>query len=145
MNRGDDWEIYKIIVHDVGRYRDWPIRILTFTSALHFALLAAITIKEVDLNTGVSALISCALLIVYVSTIYHFGHCHKEYLRLRNVQVNLNKALSLDRDLYPKKWFSERPVTLREGLWGWGFYAIYATVLFFLSLIVIWQFGFQWS
>lgn len=145
MKRDDHWELYKIIVHDVGRYRDWPIRILTFTSALHFALLAALTIKELDLSTYISMLISCALLIVYGSTIYHFGHCHKEYLRLRNVQVKLNKALSLDSGIYPEKWFSDRPVSLREGLWGWGFYAIYATVLFALSLIVIWQYGFKWS
>lgn len=32
-----DWEIYRTVVHEIGRYRDWPIRILTFTSALHFA------------------------------------------------------------------------------------------------------------
>lgn len=45
-SKKDNWEIYKIIVQEVGEYRDWPIRILTFTSALHFALMAALTIKE---------------------------------------------------------------------------------------------------
>lgn len=45
-SKKDNWEIYKIIVQEVGEYRDWPIRILTFTSALHFALMAALTIKN---------------------------------------------------------------------------------------------------
>ena len=145
MSNSDDWEIYKIAVHDIGRYRDWPIRILTFTSALHFALLAALTIKELDLDCGVSFAISSALIIIYASTIYHFTHCHKEYLRLRNVQTKLNCNFDLDPAIYPEKWFQERPVQLQEGLWGWGFYAIYATVLLVLSLVVIWQLGFQWS
>ncbi len=85
MSKSGDWEIYKIAVHDIGRYRDWPIRILTFTSALHFALLAALTIKELELSYGVSLLISSALTIIYASTIYHFTHCHKEYLRKRSI------------------------------------------------------------
>jgi hypothetical protein len=140
-----DWEIYRIAVHDIARYRDWPIRILTFTSALHFALLAALTIKELDLSSSIAFAISFGLLVIYGSTIYHFGHCHKEYLRLRNVQTKLNRKFGLDREIYPEKWFEERPVKLGEGLWGWVFYAIYATVLFALSLIVIWQIGFDWS
>lgn len=138
-------EIYKIVVYEVGRYRDWPIRILTFTSALHFALLAALTIKELDLGCNVSWVISIALTVIYISTIYHFTHCHREYLNLRNVQVGLNKALELDDSIYPKKWFQERPVELKEGFWGWGFYAIYATAMYLLSLVVIWQFGFTWA
>lgn len=145
MGRDEDWEIYRTLVHEVGRYRDWPIRILTFTSALHFALLAALTLKELELNCAVSLVISGVLTVVFGSTIYHFGHCHKEYLRLRNVQVRLNNKFSLDRDVYPAKWFCERPVKLREGFWGWGFYAIYASILYVLSLIVIWQFGFEWA
>jgi hypothetical protein len=145
MGDGADWEIYKIAVHDIGRYRDWPIRILTFTSALHFALLATLTIKELDLDWGVSVAVSTALLIIYASTIYHFAHCHKEYLRLRNVQTRLNRKFGLDPQIYPEKWFQERRVELKEGLWGLGFYAIYATVLLALSLVVIWQLGFQWN
>lgn len=106
MSDSEDWEIYKIAVNDIGRYRDWPIRILTFTSALHFALLAALTIKELELGYGVSLTISVGLTIIYISTIYHFGHCHKEYLRLRNIQVRLNKKFGLDRVVYPNKWFT---------------------------------------
>lgn len=88
--------------------------------------------------------ISAFLTVVLVSTVYHFTHCHKEYLRLRNVQVKLNNAILDKDDTYPEKWFMTRPVRLREGLWGWGFYAIYAVVMYSFSLIVIWQIGFEW-
>ncbi len=143
--RDDKWQLYNILVGEIARYRDWPIRILTFTSALHFALMAALTIKELTLGVGVSVVITVALTVIWASTIYHFCHCHLEYLNLRNVQVRLNKSLKLEENIYPVKWFRERPKKLREGLWGWGYYAIYATILYVLSLVLIWQLGFDWG
>ncbi|GAA0197296.1 hypothetical protein GCM10009123_00520 [Kangiella japonica] len=135
----NNWELYKIITNDIARYRDWPIRVLTFTSALHFALLVVLTVKELNVGYVWQFVISIFLVIIWVSSLYHFANCHKEYLRLRNVQVKLNNKLDLDNSIYPIEWFKERPIELKEGLWGWGFYGIYATVLCFLSLGLIWK------
>lgn len=137
-------DMYNVIVNDISRYRDWPIRILTFTSALHYALIAALTLKELTLEVTAASIITIFLGVVLASTLYHFAHCHKEYLNLRNVQVKLNRRLLEQDGIYPEKWFTPRPVTLQEGIWGWGFYAIYAMVMFSLAVIVIWKYGFEW-
>lgn len=147
----DYWESYRLLVADIDRYRDWPIKILTFTSALHFALMAAIAAKELTLSHEIAALVTVLLAGLYALTIYYFVRCHHEYLGLRNVQVRLNRVLGLDGvsvssdPVFPRKWFTERPVSVFEGLWGWGFYACYATVLLGLSLILVWQLGFDWQ
>ncbi len=147
----DYWEIYRLLVADINRYRDWPIKVLTFTSALHLALMAAIAVKELTLNVCVSVVVSLILTTIYGFTIWYFVKCHLEYLALRNTQVRLNYILRLneltvkDTPVFPERWFEERPVSLKEGFWGWGFYACYATVLFLLSLGVVWQSGFTWK
>ena len=40
---------YNAIINEINRYRDWPIRVLTFTSALHFALIGAFSSKTFSL------------------------------------------------------------------------------------------------
>jgi hypothetical protein len=146
-----NWESYRLLVADIDRYRDWPIKLLTFTSALHFAVMAAIAVKELTLACRTAVAVSMLLALLYGFTLYYFAKCHLRYRQLRNVQVRLNRLLKLEEvsvsteKVFPGEWFSERPVSLKEGFWGWGFYACYATVLFGLSIILVWQLGFAWS
>jgi hypothetical protein len=150
VNDTTSWESYRLLVVDIDRYRDWPIKLLTFTSALHFAVMTAIAAKELTLSSYVSICVSGSLVTLYGFTLYYFGKCHLQYLALRNTQVRLNRLLKLQElevsgvPVLPAVWFTERPVSLKEGFWGWGFYACYATVMLTLSLIVVWQIGFTW-
>lgn len=145
------WESYRLLVADIDRYRDWPIKLLTFTSALHFAVIAAIAVKELTLAPRTAFAVTVLLAVLYGFTLYYFGKCHLQYRALRNTQVRLNRLLKLEElsvggiNVFPDAWFAERPVSLTEGFWGWGFYACYATVMFGLSFLVIWQLGFSWS
>jgi hypothetical protein len=36
------------LLDEINRYRDWPIKILTFTSALNFAINGAFLLKQVS-------------------------------------------------------------------------------------------------
>jgi hypothetical protein len=138
----DLWEAYRLIAGEVDRYRDWPIRILTFTSALHFALIAALAATNLSLGFCGKLLITLLLTGLTAFTLIYFRNCHCTYLRLRNSQVRLNKRMDLENlHALPRSWFNERRVSIWTGFWGWGFYLCYAVVLWAITLMVIWELG----
>lgn len=144
-------ETYRLLVADIDRYRDWPIKVLTFTSALHYAVIATIAVKELALRLPAQLALTACFGLLSLFTLYYFVRCHRAYLELRNVQVRMNRSFGLnhmqvaDVPLFPAEWFAERRVSICVGFWGWGFYACYTIVLLAISLIVVWQLGFAWS
>lgn len=144
-DKPDPWESYRLLVSDIDRYRNLPLGVLTFTSALHFALIAAVAVKGIALECSISIGLTVLLLPLCAFTIVFIAKCHLAYLKLRNVQARLNLLLKLqevevsNEAVFPKEWFKERRESLREGIWGWGFFAAYAAVLCVVSLVVIWH------
>ena len=137
--------IHPPLIEEINRYRDWPIRILTFTSAFYFGLIGLFLLNKIEIPLWIKIVLTVVVTMLYLWTVYYCGKCHLNYLRARNIQVKIQKKLELDKWLvdnkrvFPDEWFSENPVKLSTRLWGWGFYALYATILFVLSLIVIWK------
>jgi len=137
--------IHPPLIEEINRYRDWPIRILTFTSAFYFGFIGLFLLNKIEINfLWVKIVLTAVVTSLCLWTVYWCGKCHLSYLMARNIQVKIQKKLKLDtwlvdgKKVFPDEWFSEKPVTLCTRLWGWGFYAFYATILFVLSLMVIW-------
>jgi len=136
--------IYPPLIEEINRYRDWPIRILTFTSVFYFGLIGSILSEKIKTSQcGLKFGLLFAILTLYGWTVYFCRKCHINYLRARNTQVRIQKRLNLQEwevegtPVFPKYWFNERPETWREGFWGWGFYLLYATILCAISFVVI--------
>lgn len=144
--------VYSSLVSEINRYRDWPIRVLTFTSALHFGVIGAFLLKDLYVGIVPRVLLSGVLSILWLWTVYYFYRCNENYLQARDTQRNMQEKLKLHtwttsdgiqmfhRDWFPPKnkssqqcWFQ------KKRFWGWGFYAFYASSLFVMSLFVIWN------
>lgn len=143
--------VYPPLIQEINRYRDWPIRILTFTSAIYFGLIGLFLLKKIEIPCCLGkGLLTGLLTGLTLWTICHFIKCHLNYLKARNTQVKIQKKLKLDQWLsynekenkkdivFPCFWFKLRKVKLRTGWCGWGFYAFYTLILFLLSIMVIW-------
>jgi len=135
------------IIEDINRYRDWPIKILTFTSALHFGLIYIFISQKINLEYWTNFALTIIIIVLLLWTIYYFYRCHKSYLELRIIQSNLQKKMQLDNwkinedYIFPRGWFKRKSTCACKGFWGWGFYAFYAFILVFFSLSIIWKWG----
>jgi hypothetical protein len=129
---------------EINRYRDWPIKILTFTSALHFAINGAFLLKQVTVTSPTRIAITVFIGVLWIWTIAVFRHCHLNYLRSRNIQASIQRKLGLhnikinEEPVFPSEWFEHTCVSLCNRWIGWGFYGFYATGLSGLSVAVIW-------
>ncbi len=136
--------VLRYLLVEINRYRDWPIKILTFTSALHFAIIGAFLLKEVTITPLARIAITIFIGILWIWTIVLFCHCHLNYLRSRNIQSSIQRKIGLnnikinDEPLFPSEWFKYTCVSLCNRWIGWGFYAFYATGLAGFSVAVIW-------
>ena len=127
------------------RYRDWPIRVVTFISALFFALMWGILNFEINLTMSVCQKLFLSLLLsgLFIWGLYFIARCHKNYLQSRNVQIKIQKNLKLDEfkvngnKVFPEKWFKEIPEKVFKRWWGWGFYAFYCIILWSISITLI--------
>ena len=73
--------VLQYLLAEINRYRDWPIKILTFTSALHFAINGAFLLKEVTISTFAKIIITIFIGLLWIWTIAVFRHCHLNYLK----------------------------------------------------------------
>jgi hypothetical protein len=76
--------VYSSLVSEINRYRDWPIRVLTFTSALHFGIIGAFLLKGLCVGIAPRILLSGVLSILWLWTVYYFYRCNENYLQARN-------------------------------------------------------------
>ena len=135
--------MYDKVYDELNRCRDWPLKILGFTSGLFIAMLGFLKIftvkvfycEKVFLILGISAFfIYCIAIIVKQ---------HLEYLRYRNIQIRIQKEMGIkewkidDERIIPREWDNE----LKESIWtnfqGWMFYAFYIFCLSVFSIYII--------
>lgn len=135
--------VYSAVITEINRYRDWPIRVLTFTSALHFGIIAAFLLKDLRIVCWAKYGLVAIITILWIYTIYYFVRCHKSYLEARNVQARLQKKMELDtwlsdgEKIIPDAWLKPVEESIWKRKWGWGFYALYATGLYISSVAII--------
>lgn len=147
-NQHDLSDLYSSIINEINRYRDWPIRILTFTSALHFAIIGAFIFKGgiLNLTEGIKSILTFFLIILGIWTIIIFHHCHIQYLTTRNTQARIQKYWGLNdlivdgETVFPQKWFNVVTESGCEKFHGWGFYSFYSLALSICSIWSIWNF-----
>lgn len=138
-------EIYTAIINEINRYRDWPIRVLTFTSVLHFGIIGTFIFKAIKLTECQAYLLTFFLIVLGIWTIIYFYKCHINYLEARNTQyriqcyMNLKKLKIDNSSVLPEGWF----VVVKESgftrFWGWGFYAFYSSALTLCACWAIWR------
>lgn len=131
--------LLRSIQTEMDRARDWPLRILAFTSVLHFGVLLAIVGSSISLLPYVKCGLSFMFLVLMCWTIFLFRKFHIDYLHQRQAQRRLQLKLDIDKEgIFPDEWLKERCVCLREKWWGMGYY-IFIEASFFVSVLcVIW-------
>jgi len=131
--------ILKTLTEEMNRLRDWPIRILGFTSALHFAVIAGILVTKIQFISPVKWLLTIFFSLLFLWTAYYFWKCHINYLTTRNAQIDLENKIGLaDMDIIPKDWLEPRKVSGWTAIWGWGFYLFVAAGFWLATIGVIW-------
>ena len=139
--------MYDQIYDELNRSRDWPIKIMAFASAAYFGLFSLIKLDphSVKINCGIKFLISFLLLGLLAWTIVVINKQHKNYLRYRNVQIELQKIMDIytwkneGNEIFDIGNFGKiRHISLSEGWLGWGFYAGYLFIIFLITLMLIW-------
>jgi len=138
-------EIYSAIINEINRYRDWPIRVLTFTSVLHFGIIATFLFKAMKLSHCQAYILTFFLIALGIWIIIYFYKCHINYLKARNSQARLQCYMNLkelkieNSSVFPEEWF----VVVKESgfsrFWGWGFYGFYSSALTVCACWAIWH------
>lgn len=139
-------QLYSANINEIDRYRDWPIRILTFTSALHFAIIGAFILKgeSIKITECIDFIIILFLIVLGIWTIAIFHHCHIHYLEARNTQAKIQKYMGLNKimvdnvPVFPDKWFKVVNETGCEKPIGWLFYVFYSIALTICACWTIW-------
>lgn len=140
-------QIYSALINEIDRYRDWPIRILTFTSALHFAIIGAFILKgkSIEISECIGFIIIIFLIFLGIWTIAIFHHCHIHYREARNTQAKIQKYMGLNKitvdnvPVFPDEWFKVVNVSCCEKSLGWLFYAFYSSALTISAYWTIWK------
>jgi len=127
--------VLQYLLVEINRYRDWPIKILTFTSALHFAINGAFLLKEVTIPIPARILITFFIVLLWIWTIAIFRHCHLNYLQSRNTQASIQHKLGLntiminEEPIFPSEWFKQTCVSLCNRWVGWGFVTVHRAIM----------------
>lgn len=131
--------LLKMLTDEMNRSRDWPIRIMGFTSALHFAVIAGILVSNIHFICIAKCLLTIFFTSLYIWSFIYIWKCHTNYLESRNAQINLEKQIGIeDMDVLPKSWLELKKVSCLSSIWGWGFYVLVATGFWLSTVGVIW-------
>ena len=131
--------LLKMLTDEMNRSRDWPIRVLGFTSALHFAVIAGILISKISFILPIKCLITLFFSLLFIWSAYYFWKCHTNYLTARNAQIDLEKKIGMeDMGVLPPAWLESRKISGFTAVWGWGFYVFVATGFWVATIGVIW-------
>jgi len=131
--------LLKILTGEMNRSRDWPIRILGFTSALHFAVIAGILISKIKFTCPFKWFLTIFFSLLFFWTAYYFWRCHINYIKNRNAQIELENNIGIaDMDIIPADWLVKRKVSGFTAAWGWGFYVFIAAGFWLATVGVVW-------
>lgn len=131
--------ILDMLSSEMNRSRDWPLRLLSFTSAFHFAVIAGILVSKITFVTWARLALSFFFILLFLWSFYCFWKCHTNYLTARNAQVTLEEQIGLsDMGVLPSIWLKVREVSGFTALWGWGLHAFIAFGFCLATLGVIW-------
>lgn len=131
--------ILDMLSGEMNRSRDWPLRLLGFTSAFHFAVIAGILVSKITFMTTARLTLSFFFVLLFLWSVYCFWKCHTNYLKARNAQVTLENQIGLaDMDVLPPAWLEVRKVSGFTALWGWGLHVFIALGFCLATLGVVW-------
>ena len=137
--------IYDTIYDELNRSRDWPIKIMAFASAAYLALFSILKFDptHIALSFRIKILVISLLACFWALTIIVIVKQHKNYLKYRNVQIRLQKAMKVYEwkidceNVLPASW--KKPI--KEKIWtrcyGWLFYASYITIIATITIVLI--------
>jgi len=144
-NNEDKKFIYDKVYDELNRSRDWPIKVLTFVSALYVTLLGFTKIDKnsVELSFCMKWLIVVLMLIISIYTILIIIRQHKNYLKYRNIQIRLQKAMGIyewkldNETIFPLDMQNSVEEKTWSHFWGWLFYALYLIILTIMSCVLL--------
>ena len=137
--------IYDKVYDELNRCRDWPVKVITFTSALYIALFGFLKLDSVNVDKLHYSkwFIVGGVIIFWIFIIKIIRKQHLLYLEYRNTQIKLQKLLGIydwvieDQKVIPSDWSRLN----RKSMWvkvdGWLFYAVYLTVISAFSCLII--------
>lgn len=135
--------IYDKVLDELNRSRDWPIKVMTFSTAIYLALIGLTQIDNISLSpTGIKVIIMF-LFMFWILTIWIIRRQHLNYLKYRNIQIRLQKKMGIYKmqndsvDIFPEEWQKEKAVKVTTGFQGMFFYALYITTVFVISVTLL--------
>jgi hypothetical protein len=145
--------LYTQTKEEINRYRDWPLKILGFSTVLDTAVIGSLFVKKDD-NWSFSSLLQwvcvIAVALLGISAIAVIRVNHRNYLTCWNVIARIQKYWQLEtlhlRDeprnpIFPVDWMKERPISAKTGYQGWGFYALYIVLLSVIAIFILLTWG----
>lgn len=140
--------IYETVYDELNRSRDWPIKIMAFTSAAYLAMFSLLKLDNNHMKVGceIKFIASIFLLALLILTILIIVRQHKNYLRYRNVQINLQNLMKIHdwetngEEILPIKWKKQIEVSVSAGFVGWFFYAFYIFTIAIITGVLIWTY-----
>nr|WP_321269651.1 hypothetical protein [uncultured Tolumonas sp.] len=141
MNETVKYEIISTsIISEVDRARDWPLKILSFTSAIHFGvIIAIISTPKTEFLCSAKIILTVLFSILMIWTTYYFYRCHISYLKIRNAQRKFQLTIGVkDGEIYPEGWLQIEPISGLTRFWGWGYYAFIAISFWATLVVAIW-------
>jgi hypothetical protein len=138
--------IYDKVYDEINRCRDWPIKILGFTSGLFVAILGFLKLfpGKVGLTCNEKWSICIIMSFFSIFCVYILGKQHLAYLRYRNIQIRLQNHIGIqnwlgpgDKRIIPREWDDELNSSLRTNSQGWLFYACYILLLSAFSIYIV--------
>ena len=132
---------------EVEHTRSWPTKVMVFYVAINAGVVTAIlTIAgRVDLfSLEWKYTIWLAICIIYLwfSIIKIFMNNHKNYLKYRNIQVQIQKKFikpycEIQNIKVPQEWFIPVEEELHVRSPGWMFYASMSTIVMAATILII--------
>ncbi|WP_321406143.1 hypothetical protein [Tolumonas auensis] len=140
----DEIAKYEIILtsmfSEIDRARDWPLKILSFTSVIHFGvIIAIISSPKTEFLFVAKIVLTILFSILMLWTTYYFYRCHILYLNIRNAQRKFQLTIGIkEGETFPEGWLKFEPVGGLTRFWGWGYYAFIAISFWAALVVVIW-------
>jgi hypothetical protein len=138
--------MYDRIYDELNRGRDWPIKIMAFASAAYLALFSLVKLDKdkLELSCNTKIVITSLLIILTLWTIKIIITQHLNYLKYRDIQIKLQKAIGIydwkvdGEGIFPSSWKKPIIISLWSGFYGWGFYASYMIIIASITIYLIW-------
>jgi hypothetical protein len=137
--------MYDKVYDELNRCRDWPIKIMTFTSAFFFLIIGFSNLRteNIEIIRIHSVHIILLITVVLILTITIIVIQHYRYIDYRNIQIKLQIKMEIkrlkadDKEIFPKDWFKQKDKSIFTGFQGWFYYAFYVFSFWLLTVFII--------